>query len=353
MTSKSFIRVLSALFLLAIASVFILEASGVAPAAYNLIQDDGVSLTRRSTLNFAGAGVSCAEDSGKTTCTITGGGSVGYDTIQNEGVSLTQRVILNFIGSGINCVDNAGTSSTDCTVTNSPADTVLTPVAFASLPAASTAGRLQYFTDAPFFARDTGAAWAYWCKDLMVCTPAALTSFPTVVNAASSTLTSTGGTHYAVGTAAAVTNATLWVKAIPADPYVVTFRLLSNPISINFGSCGIALRESGTGEFVVLSVEFNTGLQQFNAPKFNSATSYNSTYGALNIQMPYSNGIWGRITDNSTNRIFEVSMDGTHWITLTTQSRTDFVTPDQIGIYADPAASSQIPRCVLESYNES
>ncbi len=287
------------------------QAQTIILSAYSVIQDEGVNLPRRHTLNFAGTAITCVDGSGKTTCTVTGGG--GGD----------------------------------------PADTVLDPVAFASLPAASTNGRLQYFTDAPFFARDTGADWAYWCKDLMVCTPAALTSFSTVVNAASSTLTSTGGTHYAVGTAAAVTNATLWVKAIPADPYVVTFRLLSNPISINFGSCGIALRESGTGEFVVLSVEFNTGLQQFNAPKFNSATSYNSTYGGLNIQMPYTNGIWGRITDNSTNRIFEVSMDGTHWVTLTTQSRTDFVTPDQIGIYVDPAASSQIPRCVLESYKES
>lgn len=57
-------------------AVVLLYASGVAPATYNLIMDEAGALTRRSTLNFTGAGVVCADNAGalRTDCTIAGGG---------------------------------------------------------------------------------------------------------------------------------------------------------------------------------------------------------------------------------------------------------------------------------------
>lgn len=81
------------------------------------IQDESSDLTKRSNLNFTGAGVSCVDDSGnnQTDCTIAGGSS-GYDTIQEEGSGLTQRAIVNFIGADITCVDNGGDTRTDCTI---------------------------------------------------------------------------------------------------------------------------------------------------------------------------------------------------------------------------------------------
>lgn len=42
---------------------------------YATIQDEGSGLTQRTTLNFAGDGVSCADATTKTTCTIAGGSS--------------------------------------------------------------------------------------------------------------------------------------------------------------------------------------------------------------------------------------------------------------------------------------
>lgn len=48
--------------------------------------------------------------------TSTSGLTQAYTTVQDEGVSLTQRFTLNFIGTGISCVDNAGSARTDCTV---------------------------------------------------------------------------------------------------------------------------------------------------------------------------------------------------------------------------------------------
>ena len=58
-----------------IVAVVLLYASGVAPAAYNLVMQSAVALTRRSTINFTGAGVTCADDAGnsRTNCTVAGG----------------------------------------------------------------------------------------------------------------------------------------------------------------------------------------------------------------------------------------------------------------------------------------
>lgn len=53
------------------------QVSG-APTLYNqTIQDEGSSLTQRSTVNFTGSGVSCTDSGGKTVCTVSGGGGGG------------------------------------------------------------------------------------------------------------------------------------------------------------------------------------------------------------------------------------------------------------------------------------
>ena len=44
---------------------------------YNRIQDEGGDLTRRSTIDFTGAGVTCTDTGSKTSCDIPSGGSGG------------------------------------------------------------------------------------------------------------------------------------------------------------------------------------------------------------------------------------------------------------------------------------
>lgn len=44
---------------------------------YNRVQDEGVDLTKRATIDFTGAGVTCTDTGSKTQCTISGGGSGG------------------------------------------------------------------------------------------------------------------------------------------------------------------------------------------------------------------------------------------------------------------------------------
>lgn len=64
------------------------------------------------------AGANMTITHGANTITFaSSGGAGGYATVQEEGSGLTQRSTLNFIGTGVTCADDAGNSTTDCTFT--------------------------------------------------------------------------------------------------------------------------------------------------------------------------------------------------------------------------------------------
>ena len=54
---------------------------------YNTIQDEGVSLTQRTTLNFTGGGVTCSDDGTKTKCDIPGGGGISWPLLAPDGTA--------------------------------------------------------------------------------------------------------------------------------------------------------------------------------------------------------------------------------------------------------------------------
>lgn len=47
------------------------------PSAYTTVQDEGTPLTQRSTINYTGAGITCSDSGGVTTCAVPGGGISG------------------------------------------------------------------------------------------------------------------------------------------------------------------------------------------------------------------------------------------------------------------------------------
>ncbi len=73
-----------------------------------------------TTMTFAGS-------SGTLTFT-SGGTSGGYATIQDEASALTERTTINFTGAGVTCADNAGASRTDCTITSGGGSGTMTTV---------------------------------------------------------------------------------------------------------------------------------------------------------------------------------------------------------------------------------
>lgn len=85
------------------------------PTLYNqTVADEGTPLTQRATLNFAGAGVSCADDTDKTTCTIATGAPADahYITTQAES-GLSAEVSLGALAdNSIVAVDVAASVAT-------------------------------------------------------------------------------------------------------------------------------------------------------------------------------------------------------------------------------------------------
>ncbi len=127
----------------------------------HVIEDESGALTQRTTLNFLGAGITCADNASKTECTVAQGGHTIKDTgtpltqrgglnfsgagvtvsddgvndetdlvipgrviIQDEGTPRSSFPNVNFIGSLISCVDNSGNSRIDCTVSGATGHTI-------------------------------------------------------------------------------------------------------------------------------------------------------------------------------------------------------------------------------------
>lgn len=60
------------------------SCSAVVTQAYTTVEDEGSGLTQRSTVNFTGSGVSCADSGGKTVCTVSGGGGGGGNWLEQS-----------------------------------------------------------------------------------------------------------------------------------------------------------------------------------------------------------------------------------------------------------------------------
>jgi hypothetical protein len=90
----------------------------ISKTGYVLAQEEGSSLPHRQILNFAGAGVTATDASGKTLVTIPGGITQAYATIQEEGVALTQESVIDFQGTGVTASNGSG--KTIVTIPGSP-----------------------------------------------------------------------------------------------------------------------------------------------------------------------------------------------------------------------------------------
>lgn len=224
----------------------------------------------------------------------------------------------------------------------------------ASTPAAGTVG----FPTDGFDLLQYDSGWSPWGPLLP------LTTVPTAgwssVN--SPTVTTPGGKVFVTGAAAASDNIRMYLRSVPSAPYVVTMAYLPRMVwPANFLHCGICLRESGTGEIMTFGPLNDStvvaAVDHFAAIKWTNATTFSAKYtltpaNATAPQWQRGPVMWLQIEDDNTTRFLRVSNDGFHWFTLFSVGRTDFLTPDQIGIAINSNNATHAAGIMLMSWEE-
>lgn len=119
------------------------------------------------------------------------------------------------------------------------------------------------------------------------------------------------------------------VMTMPSTPFTLTAAIEATVLSKNFQGVGLSLRNSTSGALVQFHYIFASTQTNTQVYKSNSATSFNSDYLVLAYEP--TDVLWMRLQDTGALRKCFVSRNGLDWLEIHSVSRTDFLTPDQIG----------------------
>lgn len=221
--------------------------------------------------------------------------------------------------------------------------TGITTTTVASRQAAAKAGRVFLPSNGFYVYRDTGSAWAPW-GPLHAFTEPVDGNFAWINQGTASVSTTNGGIYLAVPTSAG-SNIRVRKYTAPATPYTITAYIIPHLSVVAGCHAGLIFRQSSDGKLITFSVLFNTHTE-FRVRKYTNATTFSADYsGAVAIAQPYP--FWLRIADNGTNRICSYSRDGINFRDFHTVGRTDFLTADEVGFFADAANTGDVGATVL------
>ena len=210
---------------------------------------------------------------------------------------------------------------------------------YANRPAAGTPGRIFLPTDGAFLERDNGANWDKF-GPIWPLTPPQISDFPTWVNQSTSTVVDNKGAIYLEAITGNSESLRARVKAYPSPPFTVEMAFLPVTCCQTYGSgvgAGLLIRDS-----VGLKVQaygISNSDFQINGSNYSSVTARSGAVAGwpgsgTNYQFA-SNLIWLKYVDDNANRVISFSADGYTWAQMVSLSRTDYLTPDQIGIFVN------------------
>lgn len=117
------------------------------------------------------------------------------------------------------------------------------------------------------------------------------------------------------------------VRASPSTPWTRQATIEMDEWSRSLSGGGVVFRDSASGKFVVIYWAQGT----LNFENWDSATSVNGTSAAQKSSVTSPPRFW-RMRDDNTDRFVDISRDGRTWSNVYQKTRTNFCTPDQIGI---------------------
>lgn len=211
--------------------------------------------------------------------------------------------------------------------------------AYASLPAAGSAGLVYYCTDCDAVFRDNGTTWDRVRFGVGGTTqPIPPTSGWSTTTMGSATVAADKDGRLITAPSAAGDNWRVEYRTLtPTSNYTFTAYIEHMSAYVDGSYSGLVLRNSSSGSMVIFGpdlVPSNGAATRIRAMKWTNATTYSADYGTARKSYELPGGAipkWFRIRDDGTTRYFEYSPNGIDWFPFTTTSRTDFITPDQIG----------------------
>jgi len=214
---------------------------------------------------------------------------------------------------------------------------------YANRPAAGTPGRIFLPTDGLFIERDNGSIWEKF-GPIWPMTPPVAADFGTWVNQGSATIVDNKGAIFLdSGPATSGENLRCRVKTYPVVSFTVEMAFLPNiwGYSNYYAACGLCIRDSGGGKIVTFGAGGTSSSLETRGDNYSSATAWSTaiTGWPSNKHCFDSPLIFLKYTDNlTTTRTISFSHDGINWTQMLSIARTDYLTPNQIGIFVNGIA---------------
>lgn len=195
------------------------------------------------------------------------------------------------------------------------------------------AGQLHLPNDAIYESRYNGSAWDRW-GPVWKCTEPALGDF-SWVNQGSATADTSHGGIIICAPAHSGDDLKILEQSAPSTPYTIDAKFFVSGCLANYFNAGLVFRQSSDGKLATFGVGFSTNLRMCSV-KWSNATTWTADYAAYTIYNPFTLFHF-TLADNGTNRICSMSGNGYSPVTYHSVSRTDYLTADQVGFFADSA----------------
>jgi len=225
--------------------------------------------------------------------------------------------------------------------------------AYAARPAAGTAGRRYVTTDGPVAFVDSGAAWRPEIGGKLGAQPPAVAGW-TALGSPGTVADQAGAVVLASAGAGGSEAYKALVRTWPVSNRVTAhLRLGWVPADLPAATAtagGIVLRESGTGKLVAFGALIYANRVEMYAVKMAGLTTFDAFYAHTPHPGFVPSDMWLRAEVTGGNRVLSYSVDGVSWTAFYAVGATDYVAPDQAGIFVDPI--NQATTLLLDSWDE-
>jgi hypothetical protein len=137
----------------------------------------------------------------------------------------------------------------------------------------------------------------------------------------------------------------VYYRAAPSTPWVLTAAFKLSALGIQFSNAGIGWRQSSDGKLLMVRQIWNSDWR-VTVTTASSPTAEVSNIVATPL-MALMDIMWLRISDDGTTRKAYVSADGENWVQIYSESRTTYLTGDQIMVHFDDRNASFALACKL------